>query len=200
MALDSSDRSLYLHGERIRLRPWSVEDAHDFRRWANDIDVQRLIGGTPGQASRDAEETFIRSHLDNDWEHGFALAIEAMDVEPVPCLIGNLELRDLNAVSRVGEIGIMIGDRAYWSRGYGEDAMRTICRFGFRDLDLHRIELTVAAFNPRAVRCYEKVGFSIEGRLRDHRYVAGRYYDTLIMGVLRDEFEAKEAARQADTR
>lgn len=196
MPLDSTlDTSLYLHGERVRLRPWSLEDAPDFQRWANDIEVQRFIGDPPGQASRDAEEAFIRRHLDNDWEHGFALAIEATDVGSAPRLIGNLELRNLSAVSRGGEIGIMIGDREYLSRGYGEDAVRTICRFGFRDLDLHRIELTVAEFNARAIRCYQKVGFTIEGRLRDHRYVAGRYYATLCMGLLRDEFDALEAQR-----
>ncbi|MSP21498.1 MAG: N-acetyltransferase [Dehalococcoidia bacterium] len=55
--------------------------------------------------------------------------------------------------------------------------------------------MTVAAFNPRAIRCYEKVGFTIEGRMRDHRHAAGRYHDTLLMGLLRDEFEGLEEAR-----
>jgi RimJ/RimL family protein N-acetyltransferase len=196
MPLDEPyDRGLYLQGERVRLRPLRITDAAAFQPWINDPEIQRLLGGRGWQYSLPAQEEYVRARLANDWEHGFALAIEVMDVEGAPRLIGNLELRKLEAVERRGEIGIMIGEREYWSRGYGEDAMRTICGYGFRDLDLHRLELNVAAFNARALRCYEKVGFTIEGRLRDHRYVAGRYHDTLLMGLLREDFEAREVAR-----
>lgn len=189
------DRSLHLHGERARLRPWNVNDAPVFQRWFNDPEIRHFVGGTAWQMSFPAEEALVRARLENDWERGFAFAIEATDVEDAPCLVGNVDLRGLDAISRRGVIGIMIGEREFWSRGYGEDAMRAICRFGFADLDLHRLELMVAAFNPRAIRCYEKVGFTVEGRLRDHRYVAGRYYETLLMGLLREDFEAREAAR-----
>jgi RimJ/RimL family protein N-acetyltransferase len=189
------DPALYLLGERVRLRPQQMSDAPAFQGWVNDVEVQRYIGGPPAQFSRPAEEQFITASTTLDWEHGFPFALEATDVEGGPRLIGNIRLHRLDAIHRRGEIGIMIGDRAFWSRGYGEDAMRTISRFGFRDLDLHRLELTTGEFNPRAIRCYEKVGFTIEGRLRAHRYVGGRYYDTLYMGLLRDEFEAREAAR-----
>ena len=192
---DLQDRRLYLHGERVRLRPLRVDDAAVFQPWINDPEIQRLAGGRGWQFSLPAQEDYVRARLVNDWEHGFALAIEPTDLDAAPRLIGNLELRKLEAVERRGEIGIMIGDRAFWSRGYGEDAMRAICRYGFLDLDLHRLELNVAAFNTRALRCYEKVGFTIEGRLRDHRYVAGRHYDTLLMGLLRQEFEDRETAR-----
>lgn len=192
---DAGDRSLHLHGERVRLRPLRLEDTSTSQAWINDPEFRHLVGGVTWQASLPAEEAWVRTRLETDWEHGFALAIEATDVDDAPRLIGSVELRKLQPVERRGEIGIGIGERAFWSRGYGEDAMRTICRFGFRDLDLHRIELTVAAFNPRAVRCYEKVGFTIEGRLRAHRYVAGRYHDTLLMGLLRAEFDALEEGR-----
>jgi RimJ/RimL family protein N-acetyltransferase len=195
MPLNSADRALYLHGERVRLRPWATEDAPAFQRRFNDPEIQRYIGDRPAQYSLAAEESFVAAQQLSDWEHGFAFAIEATDVESAPHLIGNVRLHDLHEISRRGVIGIAIGEREFWSRGYGEDAMRTVCRFGLRDLDLHRIELTVAAFNGRAIRCYEKVGFTIEGRLRDHRYVAGRYYDTLVMGLLRDDFEAREGER-----
>ena len=192
---DPLDRALYLQGERVRLRPLQIDDAAAFQSWINDPEVQRLAGGRGWQFSLPAQEDYVRARLANDREHGVALTIEVTDIEGAPRLIGNLELRRLEAVERRGEIGIMTGDREFWSRGYGEDAMRTICRYGFHDLDLHRLELNVAAFNTRALRCYEKVGFTIEGRLRDHRYVAGRYYDTLLMGLLREDFDAREAAR-----
>ncbi len=184
-----------LEGERVRLRPLELSDAERFRVWFSDPEFFHYLAGAAYQLSLAAEEEFIRARQTNDWEHGVALAIEAMDVADAPVLIGSLELRDLHPESRHGEIGILIGEREYWDRGYGADVMRTICRFGFEELDLHRIELTVAAYNPRAQRCYEKVGFVVEGRKREHRYVNGRYYDTLVMGLLRSEFEAREAER-----
>lgn len=183
-----------LEGALVRLRPPDLADAEHGRRWIGDPEVMRLLGGAAYQFSLPAEQEFLRSKLTADWEHGVFLAIETLDERRH---IGNIELRSLHAESRRGEIGVVIGERDFWSRGYGEDAMRLICRFGFEDLDLHRIELTVGAGNPRARRCYEKVGFRAEGAKREHRYIAGRYHDTLIMGLLRREFEAREADREA---
>lgn len=188
---------MFLEGERVRLRPRELADAPSYQRWVNDIEIRRLIGGVPYQMSLPAEEEWVRGGLVNDFAHGLNLAIEATD-EAEPVLIGTIDLRDLSAVARHGEIGILIGERAYWNRGYGEDAVRTICRYGFDDLDLHRVSLTVAAYNPRAQRAYEKVGFILEGRLRDDRYIAGQYHDTLVMGMLRSDFEAREAERAAE--
>jgi RimJ/RimL family protein N-acetyltransferase len=188
---------MYLEGDRVRLRPRAVEDAPAYQRWVNDVEIARLLGGPLYQWSVAAEEDTIRTQWAvNDWEHGINLAIEAVD-RAKPALIGTISLRELDAVARWGEVGIMIGERSDWNRGYGEDAMRTLCRYAFEDLDLNRIELYTFEYNPRAVRSYEKVGFVLEGRLRQRRYAAGRYYDTLVMGLLRGEFEVREAARLA---
>jgi RimJ/RimL family protein N-acetyltransferase len=74
---------------------------------------------------------------------------------------------------RAAEFGIVIGDKNYWSRGYGTDAVTTLTGFGFGELNLQRIWLRVFDFNTRAIRCYEKSGFVLEGRLRRHHYHAG---------------------------
>jgi len=188
---------MYLEGDRVRLRPRAVEDAATYQRWVNDVEVIRFLGGAPFQWSLAAEEETIRTQWAvNDWEHGVHLAIEAVD-GPAPVLIGTITLRELDAIARWGEVGILIGEREYWNHGYGEDAMRTLCRYAFEDLDLNRIELYTYEYNPRARRSYEKVGFVLEGRLRQRRYAGGRHYDTLVMGLLREEFEAREAERLA---
>jgi RimJ/RimL family protein N-acetyltransferase len=90
--------------------------------------------------------------------------------------------------NRNARLGIMIGDKSYWSQGYGTDAMLTLLRFGFEEMNLNRIDLTVDAENARAIRCYQKCGFVGEGRLREARYQRGKYGDQLVMSVLRDEF------------
>ncbi|MBM3140210.1 MAG: GNAT family N-acetyltransferase [Chloroflexi bacterium] len=188
---------MFLEGERVRLRPAEVTDTPRFLPWINDPEVRHLLGAAAYQYSLAAEEEFIRSRQENSWEAGVFLVIEAMDADDEPRTIGNLEARRLHAESRHAEIGILIGDREYWGRGYGEDAMRTLCRFLFEELDLHRVYLSVLEFNPRARRSYEKVGFVEEGRKREHAFIAGRYYDVIEMGLLRREFEAREAARPA---
>ena len=184
---------MFLEGERVRLRADEPEDAPAFAAWINDPEIRHLVGGAAYQYSLVAEEEAIRARRVSDWEHGVWFAIEATDGGhgAAPRLIGNLDLRKLDAESRRGEIGMLIGDRAYWDAGYGSDALRTVCRWAFADLDLHRIELTVAAYNPRARCAYEKVGFVVEGRMREHRYIAGRYHDTIVMGLLRSEFETE---------
>ncbi|MQA00291.1 MAG: GNAT family N-acetyltransferase [Dehalococcoidia bacterium] len=180
---------MFLEGERTRLRPPDLSEAPRFLEWIADTEVRHLIGGTAYPMTLAAEEEWLRSKSEISWDNGMFLAIDATDAPGgAPVHIGSIELRKLHAEARSGEVGMMIGERAYWGRGYGTDALRTLCRFAFEELDLHRLELGVAEYNPRAQRAYEKVGFVVEGRLRQDSYIAGRYYDTFVMGLLHSEF------------
>jgi RimJ/RimL family protein N-acetyltransferase len=102
--------------------------------------------------------------------------------------IGVVGFKGLDWRNRLVECGLFIGERSHWDSGYGTDATRTLVRFAFRELNLNRVFLRVYEDNVRAIRCYEKVGFKVEGRLRQDRYRDGRYLDTLVMGLLREEF------------
>jgi RimJ/RimL family protein N-acetyltransferase len=95
----------------------------------------------------------------------------------------------MSAEDRRGELGILIGEKDYWGKGYGTDAIVTVLRFAFEAMNLHRVWLTTGENNPRAFACYRRCGFREEGRLRQDRYLGGRYWDTVVMGVLRQEFE-----------
>jgi RimJ/RimL family protein N-acetyltransferase len=83
-------------------------------------------------------------------------------------------------------LGLWIG-RPYWDRGYGTDAVRVLCRFAFREMNLQRVGLSVYDINPRGVRAYEKVGFKEEGRRRRGHFADGRYVDVIVMGLLAEE-------------
>jgi RimJ/RimL family protein N-acetyltransferase len=100
--------------------------------------------------------------------------------------VGVCSLEEISSRSRVATLGIWIA-RPHWELGYGTDAVRTLCRFGFREMNLHRIELGVFETNPRAQAVYEKVGFRQEGRLRRAHFVGGRHIDLLVMGLLAEE-------------
>ena len=110
------------------------------------------------------------------------LLIETQSGEPV----GVCTLEEVDGRSRAAVLGIWIAE-AHWRRGYGTDAVRTLCRFGFREMNLQRIGLSVYETNPGGVRVYEKVGFKEEGRRRRAEFVDGRYVDVIEMGLLVDE-------------
>lgn len=90
-------------------------------------------------------------------------------------------------------VGIGLGEREYWGKGYGTDAMRLILRYGFVELNLQRISLNVLENNPRAIRSYEKAGFVPEGRMRQMVDREGRRWDVHQMGILKDEWLALQA-------
>lgn len=104
-------------------------------------------------------------------------------------VIGECELERGDNAHHEAEVAIGIGERDYWGRGYGSDALRQLLAFGFREWNLHRISLSTFDYNPRAIRSYEKVGFHMEGRKRGHMIRGGQRRDTISMGILRSEWD-----------
>jgi RimJ/RimL family protein N-acetyltransferase len=111
--------------------------------------------------------------------------------------IGSINFHQTQPENRKATLGIMIGEKDCWSQGYGTDAIVTLLRFGFDEMNLNRVDLTVFDGNDRGIACYRKCGFMEEGRLRQERYAGGRYIDVIIMAVLRDEFYALHGAANA---
>ena len=85
-------------------------------------------------------------------------------------------------------VGIGIGERDFWSKGYGTDMMKVCLRYAFLELGMQRVALGLHAYNPRALRSYEKAGFQLEGRTRQDVLREGKRTDTLWMGILREEW------------
>ena len=103
--------------------------------------------------------------------------------------IGNTAFISILEIHRCSEIGMMLGEKSWWNKGYGTETMRAMLRHGFETLNLHRIWLRVYATNLRAIRSYEKAGFTLEGRKREADYQDGRYIDVLLMSILRHEWK-----------
>jgi RimJ/RimL family protein N-acetyltransferase len=106
--------------------------------------------------------------------------------------IGNIDLHQIDWKNRHAELGITIGEKAYWNQGYGTDAICSMLKLAFREMNMHRIQLRVDADNARAIRCYIKAGFKKEGTLRDAVFREGKYIDQHIMSILQQEFESNE--------
>lgn len=176
-----------IHGERIRLRAIERDDLPRYVMWFNDPDVRRGIS-LYRPLSQIEEERWYEQMLERSPAER-SLAIDAREGDEW-VHIGSCGLFNVDRRSQHAEIGIVIGDKAYWDKGLGTDVMRTMLRHGFETLNLHRIYLRVFETNPRAIRVYEKIGFTHEGRLRQHHYLEGRYVDELMMAMLRDEWRS----------
>ena len=174
-----------IQGKRTRLRAMERADLPRFVAWLNDPEVTAGLLLYP-TLSMDQEEQWYQRNLERPREEQPFIIEVCVGENWLP--IGDVGLHNLNWKDRQAEVGIVIGEKAYWGQGYGSDAMRLILRHAFNNLNLHRVVLQVFADNPRAVRSYEKVGFTHEGRLREDVFKNGRYIDVLIMSILRSEW------------
>jgi RimJ/RimL family protein N-acetyltransferase len=179
-----------IEGTIVNLRPPDMADLERNHEWINDREVTRFLGGQARYLmSMAGEEAWMRGVCGSmqSYDRVF-FAIETKDGRH----IGNTNFFNAVPELRRAELGIMIGDKTVWSQGYGADALRTLIRFGFDEMNFHRIVLQVFSYNPRAIVCYRKVGFIEEVRMRQDMWHEGAYHDTLVMGLLRDEFTMPE--------
>jgi RimJ/RimL family protein N-acetyltransferase len=173
----------------IHIRPLERKDLPLFVEWLSDPQVMENLG-IHNLISMAREERWFESILEHsEDEHPYVIEINENGKWRV---IGNMSLFRINSIDRSAEIGIVIGDKTRWNKGYGCEAMKLMVRRGFNDLGLHRIELRVFDSNPRGIRCYEKAGFVHESRLRQAAWKNGRFVDVLIMSVLQPEWKEKE--------
>lgn len=169
----------------VLLRALSHADLETLRGFVNDPDVMQF-SNTYGPVDDAAQQRWYQGLSANRSAVWFGICelIEGKDR-----LVGTCCLVDVDWVSRVAELRIRIGDRAAWSRGLGGRATRLLLGHGFAELNLQRIWLRVFDSNVRASRLYERLGFKIEGRLRQAVFLQGAYQDVLLMGLLRSEWQ-----------
>lgn len=178
-----------IYGNRVRLRGVERSDLSQFKDWLNDPEVIEGLALYLPLSLADEEQWFEEvSKRDGAVK---PLAIEIQDGEGWR-LAGNMSFFNLEWTNRCAELGIFIGDKSIWNKGYGTESMCLMLQHGFETLNLHRIYLRVYSTNPRARRSYEKAGFVLEGTLREAVYRHGKYADIHVMSVLRSEWSAAE--------
>jgi len=182
-----------LGGDLVRLRPLEDRDLVHLERWWGDPEWQVFQQQTVRpQPDGPAQEQFRRwSANDTAASSGFSIETRASGE-----FVGHITLWGASLPARSATLAVIIGP-AYVGRGYGTDAVRVMVRYGFRAMGLHRIGLEVAAFNARGRRAYEKAGFQVEGVRRESVLMDGAFTDEVLMGLLRQDWEAQEEARSA---
>ena len=183
-----------IYGERVRLRAIEHDDVKYYYAWVNDPDVTRNLSLYLPMSNRDEEHWFERVTQGDPNER--PLAIEVRDGDGWK-LIGNCGVFSIEWVNSSAELGIMIGDKSCWNKGYGTEVMNLLLRHCFETLNLNRVFLRVYADNPRAIRAYRKAGFVEEGRMREAVFKHGKYDDVILMSVLRSDWNARIKEKQA---
>jgi RimJ/RimL family protein N-acetyltransferase len=169
-------------GYLVKLRPMEPADADALWRWNHDPDVMRWMDDDYAQPLAQVRQRFAERPRNSysDVLYGIEALLDGR-------LIGLVRLHGAEPETACAEFDIYLGEKEYWGRGYATDAVRTMCRYGFDKMGLHKITLTVVTENRAAHHIYRKVGFVEEGRLRQVFRRDGQWYDMFTMGLLEGE-------------
>jgi len=178
-------KNAFLVGEKVYLRPIEEADLEAFPTWFNDGEVTRFLRRDRPYTIEQAREWFERRNKSDGRDVPFAVVERETDR-----VVGETGLYGVDPVNRQAEVGIAIGDKEAWGKGYGTEVVRLLVRYGFERLNLHRVGLDYVDGNERGRRAYERAGFREEGRRREKVWRDGEYRDLVLMGVLRREWEA----------
>ena len=176
-----------LIGQDVRLTVLTKEELPQMVEWQADVDYLRMFTATNvvPPTIEDIQDWYKEQTAKRDC---FLFAIRLQENRQFIgiCVAKKVELRSGDC-----KISIRIGDPTMRGKGYGTDAIRTLLKFIFLEIGLHRVQLRVISYNTAAIRSYEKAGFQHEGKLRDAIRRNGQYYDLVQMGLLRHEWEKR---------
>lgn len=170
----------YLEGERIYLREVRPSDANEnYYRWMNDPEIIRYLESRFYPNSLESIQDFVKGKLNDRESVLFAIVLIDGDRH-----IGNIKIGPINWIHRFADIGLMIGEKDCWGRGYATDAIRLISEYAFKTLNLHKVTASCYGNNQGSAKAFLKVGFEIEGTRKSQYFCNGEYQDMILLGLL----------------
>ncbi len=177
---------VFIKGEKILLREKRIEDACDDYEWRTDEELATLDGTRPLDMSYKDYVAYAKEDLLFPTTQSKRLAIDTHDGKH----IGNCMYYDIDLKEGEAEVGIMIGERSYWSREYGADSLRTLLNHIFSTTPLTRLYLHTLEWNHRARRCFAKSGFSETKKIKRNRK------EFILMEIWRADWDRTRRIRQ----
>jgi ribosomal-protein-alanine N-acetyltransferase len=172
-----------LRGERIYLREVQLSDVTEqYHRWMNDPDVIRFLESRFHPPSVDNLRETVASYAADP--KNLFLAIVTTDTERH---VGNIKIGPIDAHHGVADVGLIVGEKDCWGKGFATEAIQLVMRHAFGALGLRRLTAGAYATNIGSIRAFEKAGFSREGVRRKHYLCDGSYVDGILLGVLRED-------------
>jgi RimJ/RimL family protein N-acetyltransferase len=170
-------------GKRCYLSPIDINDVEKYTLWLNDMEVAVNLGSYSLVLNEITEKEAL---IKISKEHNYSI----IDNETNE-LIGILGFIDIDHINQTAEVGIAIGNKKYWDKGYGTEAIQLLLDYGFKALNFHNVLIRVYSFNTRAKKCYEKVGFKEIGSRREALKRENKIYDIVYMDIINKDFYNK---------
>lgn len=180
---NETERPEVVSGERVFLGHVLESDVPTLARWFADLELTALLGQTGMSYTATQEQTWLENLGEDRNTKTFAIIVREGEK-----MIGTVSLMDINHKQGAAEMGIAIGDKTAWNKGYGTEAVRLICDYGFTFLSLHTICLWYTDFNARGHAAYVKAGFKEAGRWRESAVFNGERHDRVLMDITRADF------------
>lgn len=180
---EDKTKIIFLRGKKIYPRPILREDIPHLLRWINDEEVTRYLAAYLPMLEKDEEQWF--EDLAKRKRTDLVFAIVTIDGDKI---IGNMGIHQISWKDRTAITGALIGEKEYWSKGYGTEAKMLLLNYAFNTLNLRKICSSVLAFNKRSYAYQVKCGYIEEGRKRRQRYRNGRYWDEILMAVFKKDW------------
>jgi len=175
---------MLFESSRIFFRKMTEEDVSIYHKWRNDSEVMRTTNPsmdvfTLADTKQFVEHVILGSNTSKSY-----MIIDKESLQP----IGITSLIQIDLKNRNSECIIDIGEKEYWGKGYGKEALKLLLDYAFLEMNLHRVSLRVFSFNQKAIAMYEKIGFRQEGASRQSIYREGQWHDIIHMGILQQEY------------
>lgn len=178
---------MLFQSERLVCRKMTMEDAEQYHAWRNDLEVMQSTSPFLDTYTMEETRDFMQHVILGSASSKSYLLLLKESGKP----IGIMSLIHIDLKNRNAECILDIGDKDCWGQGYGAEAMRLLLDYAFLEMNLHRLGLRVFSFNQRAIRLYEKVGFTREGSARQSLFRGGSWHDVIYMGILQNEYVKK---------
>lgn len=162
----------------------STEDASIYVKWFNDKTVSENIGKDTKMITLEGAKEWLRCNQNN---YIFAIVLKEKDE-----LIGNVGFDEIDLIHLKAKLSIFIGEEKHRSHGYGKEAIKLLLEYGFNNLNLNNIMLSVYSFNTKAIKVYESLGFKKFGTRHKSYYFKGKFYDEIQMEILKEEYSEIE--------
>jgi len=179
----------YLESERIYLREVRLSDVNEnYYKWMNDPEIIRYLESRFYPNSLESIQDFVKSKLGDRESILFAIVLKEDDRH-----IGNIKIGPVNWFHRLADVGLLIGEKDCWGKGYATEAIKLITEYGFRVLNLHKITASCYGGNSGSAKAFIKAGYFEEGVRKSHFFSEGKYEDLILLGKIVDSFlQAKQ--------
>jgi RimJ/RimL family protein N-acetyltransferase len=174
----------FLDGQNIYLRAVCSSDANNnYCRWMNDTEVTQYLESRFYPQSVESIASYISKVNASSDSVFFAIVLKDKDIH-----IGNIKIGSINWIHRYADVGILIGDKTCWGKGFGVEAIKLVVDYAFKKLNLRRLEAGCYSNNIRSIKAFKKAGFIEEGCLRQRYFCEGGYVDRVCLGVVRENW------------